>query len=152
MVRTMDKIIRPAPIPTPETRRFWEAARDRVLCVPRCEKCLTWVFYPRPFCPKCGAADPVWTPLSGKATLHSYVINHRPPPGYGSAGAYIIAIVALAEGFRMMTNLVNVEPAPENLQLDMKLQVEFEDRGEWRVPVFRPAESDSRATEVHGEG
>ena len=52
----------------------------------------------------------------------------------------------------MMTNLVNVEPAPENLQLDMKLQVEFEDRGEWRVPVFRPAESDSRATEVHGEG
>ena len=93
-----------------------------------------------------------WTPLSGRATLHSYVINHRPPLGYGSAGPYIIAIVALAEGFKMMTNLVNVEPTPENLQLDMELQVEFEDRGEWRVPVFRPAESDSRAAEVHGEG
>jgi uncharacterized OB-fold protein len=78
-----------------------------------------------------------WVTVSGRATLYSYIIDFRPPPAFGP-GPNIIAVVELAEGPRMMTNLVGVEPDPEQLPLDMALMVEFEPRAEQAVPVFRP--------------
>ena len=87
-------------------------------------------FYPRPICPSCGSGDVEWFTASGRATLYSYVINHRPAPGFEADAPYAIAVVQLAEGPRMMTNLVGVDPTPEALQLDMELRVVFERRGE----------------------
>ncbi|MEC8756298.1 MAG: OB-fold domain-containing protein, partial [Pseudomonadota bacterium] len=56
------------------------------------------------------------------------------------AGPYAIALVALEEGPRMMSNIVDCEQTPEALQLDMPLQVAFEDAGEdIHLPVFAPA-------------
>jgi hypothetical protein len=39
----------------------------------------------------------------------------------------------------MMTNIVGVANTPEDLELDMDLVVDFQDRGDQRVAVFRPA-------------
>jgi hypothetical protein len=64
------------------------------------------------------------------------VINHRPAPGFEAP--YAIAVVALDEGPRMMSSIVGVENTPENLELDMALQVTFEERGDMMVPVFEP--------------
>lgn len=77
--------------------------------------------------------------MSGRATLHTYVINHRPAPGFEADAPYAIAVVALDEGPRMMSNIVGIENTPENLVLDMALQVTFETRGEMTVPLFEPA-------------
>jgi uncharacterized OB-fold protein len=77
---------------------------------------------------------------SGRATLHSYVINHRPARGFEDDGPYAIAVVQLEEGPRMMSNIVGVENTPERLLLDMALEVTFQDRDGVCVPVFRPAE------------
>jgi uncharacterized OB-fold protein len=75
---------------------------------------------------------------SGKASLHSYVIHHRPVPGF--TPPYAIAVVELAEGPRMMTNIVDCEQTPEALQLDMKLEVVFEPMDDTiTLPLFRPA-------------
>lgn len=63
-------------------------------------------------------------PASGRATLYSYVISHRPAPGF--TPPYSIAVVELAEGPRMMTNIVDCPQTPEALQLDMPLQAQFE--------------------------
>lgn len=76
---------------------------------------------------------------SGRATLYSYVINHRPAPGFEDEAPYAIAVVELEEGVRMMTNLVGVPNTPEHLELDMELQVVFERRGDVSVPLFEPA-------------
>ena len=76
---------------------------------------------------------------SGRATLYSYVINHRPAPGFEDDGPYAIAVVELAEGVRMMTNIVGVEITPENLPLDLELRVVFERRGDVHIPLFEPA-------------
>jgi uncharacterized OB-fold protein len=75
---------------------------------------------------------------SGKATLYSYVINHREMPGFPSP--YSIAVVELDEGPRMMTNIVECEQTPEALVLDMPVEVIFEDVGDMSVPLFRPTE------------
>ena len=74
---------------------------------------------------------------------YSYVINHRPAPGFGDDGPYAIAVVQLAEGPRMMTSLVGVVATPEALVLDMPLRVTFEPRGEVYLPMFTPAEPGS---------
>ena len=67
------------------------------------------------------------------------MINHRPARGFENDGPYAIAVVQLAEGPRMMTNLVGVPNTPEDLILDMELQVTFEQRGDVSLPVFTPA-------------
>jgi uncharacterized OB-fold protein len=48
-------------------------------------------------------------------------------------------MVQLTEGPRMMANIVGVENTPENLVLDMPLEVDFEERDGVTLPVFRPA-------------
>lgn len=125
------------PTPTPETAPYWNAARDGLLRIQRCLTCTTAYFYPRPFCPECGSDDVEWFTASGEATLASYVISERAAPGFEAP--YVIAIVELAEGPRMMTNIVGIEPTPHRLELDMPLVVRFEERGDMAIPVFAPA-------------
>ena len=76
------------------------------------------------FCPACGSRKVGIFKASGKATLYSYVIHHRPVPGF--TPPYAIAVVALEEGPRMMTNIVGCPQTPDALELDMKLEVAFE--------------------------
>ncbi|MEH1017403.1 Zn-ribbon domain-containing OB-fold protein [Micromonospora sp. CPCC 206060] len=126
------------PVPTPTTRPFWDAAREGRLSVQHCDSCSSYLFYPRLACVECGSRRLSWVETSGRATLLSYVIVHMPAPGFEEAAPYTLAIVRLAEGPTMMTNIVGVEPHPENLVLDMNLEVSFENRGGWVVPVFTP--------------
>ena len=74
----------------------------------------------------------------GKARLYSYVIHHRPVPGF--TPPYSIAVVELEEGPRMMTNIVGCPQTPEALELDMNLEVTFEKLDDnITLPLFRPA-------------
>jgi hypothetical protein len=78
--------------------------------------------------------------MSGRARLYSYVICHRPAPGFEDEVPYILALVDLEEGPRMMTNIVGVPADPSALELDMELTVTFEKRrGGVLLPQFRPA-------------
>lgn len=128
------------PKPTPETAPYWEAAAARELRVQRCNSCSRHYFYPRSFCRYCTSFDVEWIQASGRARLVSYVINHRPLPEFADVSP-VVALVELAEGPRLMTNIVGVEPDPANLPLDMELVVDFEDRFGTTLPVFRPAVS-----------
>lgn len=125
------------PRPTPETQPFWDGAAAGELRVPRCLTCARHHFYPRPACPHCGSGEVEWVTCSGRATLYSYVISHRPAPGFEAP--YAIAVVELEEGVRMMSNIVGVEITPESLRLDMPLRVVFEPRGDVCLPLFTPA-------------
>lgn len=124
------------PVPTPGTRPFWEGTQAGELRLQVCGHCGTHVLYPRPHCPQCGAQSLSWVRASGRARLHSYVISHVAMPGWSAP--YVIAVVELEEGPRMMSNLVGVPPLPESLQLDMPLEVVFEPRGEVVLPMFKP--------------
>ena len=126
-----------APRPTPETQPFWDGCAASELRLQRCTHCDAHYFPPRPFCPDCLSADVVWEAISGRGTLHTYVINYRAAPGFEAP--YAIAVVQLEEGPRMMSNIVGVDQTSEALELDMALEVTFEERGDVHVPVFRPA-------------
>lgn len=129
---------RPLPTATPETRHFWEGTQNGELRLQRCTACKESYFPPRPFCPACGSRAVETYKASGKATLYSYIINHRPRPDFGTE-PHSIAVVTLSEGPRMMTNIVDCPQTPEALALDMPLEVIFEKASdEISLPKFRP--------------
>jgi len=130
---------RARPVPTPETRHFWDGAAVGELRLQRCDACRHAYFPPRPFCPSCASRKVSVFAASGKATLYSYVINHRPAaPGF--TPPYAIAVVTLEEGPRMMTNIIDCPQTPEALVLDMPLEVAFQKLDDSiTLPVFRPA-------------
>lgn len=129
---------RPLPQPTPETQHFWDGTAAGELRLQRCRACGHVYFPPRPFCPQCSAREVEVFAASGRGTLASYVINHRPHPSFDSP--YAIAVVALEEGPTMLSNIVGCDQTPEALVLDMPLTVTFEDHGAIAIPLFRPAD------------
>ncbi|GGG41887.1 DNA-binding protein [Caldovatus sediminis] len=129
---------RARPEPTPETRHFWEGTRAGEIRLQRCADCARPYFPPRPFCPACGSRKVEVFAASGRARLFSYVIHHRPVPGF--TPPYAIAVVELEEGPRMMTNIVDCPQTPEALVLDMPLEAVFVPMDETiTLPLFRPA-------------
>ena len=129
------------PEPTPETRHFWEGALRGELLLQRNRQTGEAYFPPRPFCPSCACREVEVYKASGKAKLHSYIITHRPHPGFGS-DPYAIAVVKLEEGPQMMSNIVDCPQTPEALVLDMPLEVTFEPQEKdeaIHIPLFMPA-------------
>ena len=129
---------RPLPIPTPETRHYWDGAHRQELLLQRCDDCAHTYFPPRPFCPACACRQVSIVKASGRARLYSYVIHHLPAPGF--TPPYAIAVVELEEGPRLMTSIVECPQTPQALQLDMALRVAFERLSDdITLPVFKPA-------------
>ncbi|MEV6590316.1 Zn-ribbon domain-containing OB-fold protein [Streptomyces acidicola] len=137
------------------TRTYWDAAAEGRLLLRRCGACGRAHHYPREFCPHCWSEDVTWEPASGRATLYTWSVVHRNDlPPFGERTPYVAAVVDLAEGPRMMTEVV--ECGESELRVGMDLEVTFRGGGEDRgvgegreagevgdigdvaVPVFRP--------------
>ncbi|MEV4916349.1 Zn-ribbon domain-containing OB-fold protein [Streptomyces tirandamycinicus] len=120
------------------TRPWWDAAAEGRLLIRRCAACRRAHHYPREFCPHCWSEEVRWERASGRATLYTWSVVHRNDlPPFGARTPYTAAVVDLAEGPRMMTEIV--ECAEEYLRIGMELEVAFrEEGGGVVVPVFRP--------------
>ena len=137
-MKSMAEPARARPKPTPETQHFWDGTQAGELRLQRCDACANVYFPPRPFCPACASRKVSVFKASGKGKLYSYVIHHRPVPGF--TPPYSIAVVELDEGPRMMSNVVDCPQTPEALELDMPLEVKFEKLDDAvTLPLFRPA-------------
>ena len=73
---------------------------------------------------------------SGRGTLYSYVISHLAAPGFEAP--YVIAVVELEEGPRLLTNIVDVAPDPDQLPLDLPVEAVYQAVGDVALPLFRP--------------
>ena len=101
------------PLPTidPGTAPYWRGLNEGRLLLRSCRACGQPHFYPREICPHCYADDLDWVEASGRAEIYSYTVAHRPAgPAFADDAPYVVAIVTLAEGPRMMTWIVN-DPA-----------------------------------------
>ncbi len=128
------------PQPTPETAMFWTKAKQHELWLQKCEETGKFFFPPRPASPFTGGPA-VWERVSGRARLVSFNIPHRAAPGFEGEAPYIVAIAALDEGPNMLTNLPGAAPDPTTLKIGARLELTFEDRGDFSIPQFRLADS-----------
>jgi uncharacterized OB-fold protein len=134
----MSSLPAPAPEIAPETAAFWEATARGVLKLQRCQACQTTVWYPRFVCPACHRQDLVWFDATGRGTLYSFTVTTRGILEYKDCGPYVLALVQLDEGPKMMTNIVDVDPA--ELSIGQAVEVVFHDTGAGTaLPRFRPA-------------
>lgn len=130
---------KPRPQPTPETAPYWEGCRQHELRIQFCTECQRYFFYPRLYCPTCLSDAVEWRAVSGRGTLLTYVISHRPAGGFENETPYAIAIVQLDEGPHMMTNIVNTAITPENLPAGLPVEAVFDDVDEnISIPKFQP--------------
>lgn len=97
---------RPLPSPSALTQPFWDAARNGTLVRPVCNSCGLSFFTPQVICPGCLSADWTYQPSSGKGTVYSATVVHRPPSPDLTA-PYEIAIIDLEEGWSMLANIHN---------------------------------------------
>ena len=97
-----------------------------------------YIFYPRISCPHCFSENVEWVEASGKGTVYSFtVVRNNPPSAFITDLPYVVAIVKLAEGVQMLTNIVGCDP--EEVRCDMPVQVTFEKLDdEFTLPKFAP--------------
>jgi uncharacterized OB-fold protein len=123
----------------PESQPFWDAAKEGILLVQRCDACGAAQHYPRVLCASCWSDQVRWEAAVGRGTLYTYstvFMNDLPP--FSARLPYVVAAVDLEEGPRIMTRIVGA--APEELRIGMAVLVDFEIiSDDVTVPVFRPA-------------
>jgi uncharacterized OB-fold protein len=130
-------------------RPFWTSGRSGTLHFLRCDECGYIVHPPTPICPRDLSKNLTAQPVSGRATVATYTINHQPwMPG--PELPYVVAIVEIDEqpSVRLTTNIVHC--APEDVFIGMRVRVVFEHRPDpdgddlW-IPLFEPASAEPTA-------
>jgi uncharacterized protein len=108
-----------------ETQAFWDATAQGQLLLPHCNSCQTVIWYPRGHCPVCMSTDLSWIPSSGKGVVYSFSITRSGGGAWKPASPYVLAYVELAEGPRVLTNIVNCDV--DDVRIGMAVHVEFDD-------------------------
>lgn len=129
---------RKLPALTPDTAPFWQGGAHGVLQIHRCAACARWFHPPGPICPRCGSFDVAAEPVSGRGKVLSFTVNHQAWTAELKA-PYVVAIIELAEqaGLRVLSNVVDC--APEDVTIDMPVQVRFEHHEDVWLPLFSPS-------------
>ncbi len=119
-----------------DTRPYWEGLAQGELRIQRCDACGRVVFYPRSICPHCHADQLSWIVASGRGTIYSYTVAHQAFGMFADETPFIVAIIELEEGARMMSRIID---APrERVAIGLPVQVTFETVGEnITLPYFR---------------
>ncbi|MBX5450461.1 Zn-ribbon domain-containing OB-fold protein [Thermogemmatispora sp.] len=122
-----------------ESAPYWEGIQQGELRIQFCTACRRHVFYPRMLCPHCHSDQLIWVTASGRGIIYSYTVVHRAFGPFAAEAPFIIAIVELEEGVRLMTRLINTPR--ERVRIGAPVQVTF-DRvsGRPALPFFRLAE------------
>ena len=128
---------KPGPRITADSEEFWEFAGKGKLMLRLCNQCNRTMYYPRLICIHCLSDDLGWTEASGSGTVYAVTVVHRAPgEAFKASVPYVVAIVELAEGHRMMTNIVGVPP--EQVKIGMPVSLVFEQRENTSIPQFTP--------------
>jgi uncharacterized OB-fold protein len=125
-----------APSMTPDTQFFWDALREHRLLIQRCAGCGALRHPPRPMCPRCRSLEWDTIESAGRGTVYSFVIPHHPPlPWFPEP--YVVALVDLDEGTRLVSNVVGI--APDAVTIGLPVEVRFEHfDGDLVLPLFAP--------------
>ena len=131
---------RPLPMPTEDTQPYWDGARLGKLMIQKCINCSSLQFYPRIYCKSCLNESMTWIEATGIGTIYTFTINHRPANEFMKDKIpYVVAAIDLAEGVRMLANIVGSDV--KKVKCGARVQVVFEKISEEiTLPQFRLAD------------
>jgi uncharacterized OB-fold protein len=129
----------PQPIANGDSLPYWNAARERRLVIRKCLACSQLHFMPRHLCPSCWSDQLEWLEAKGTGSVHSFtVVRRASDPAFASLVPYVVALIDLEEGPRMMANILGADAL--DVKIGDAVKVTFEDRGDGAMlPQFTRA-------------
>jgi uncharacterized OB-fold protein len=129
---------KPTPPIDPWTEPYWTAIHKGELLLQFCPDCQKYIFYPRRYCPTCFSEQVTWVQASGRGKVYAFtIVQNNAPSAFTEEMPFVIAIVNLEEGVRMMTNLVDCDPAA--IYSEMPVVITFEKlNDDVTLPKFKP--------------
>jgi len=130
--------VMPVPVPNFDNAEFWAGCAAGELRLQRCAGCGALRHPPKPMCPHCRSTAVEWQRASGRGTVYSFTIVHRPTLApFEPRVPYNVIVVQLDEGPYLVSNLVDC--APEAIRIGMRVEVVFERVNDaLMLPKFRP--------------
>jgi uncharacterized protein len=133
---------RPIPAPAGIAVEYFAAVERGELRYQECAECGTRQLYPRELCTGCGA-EPRWAVASGRGKVHTFtVVRQNLSPPFSELAPYIIAIVELEEGPRLMGNITDCQPSDVHIGMEVEAYGVRVREG-LGVPFWRPASTTS---------
>jgi uncharacterized OB-fold protein len=119
-----------------DSRAYWEGINADELRIQRCDVCSRAVFYPRSICPLCHSDRLSWFTASGKGSIYSYTVAHQAFGVFATDVPYVVAVIELEEGARMMSRIV--DSPRERIAIGAPVSVTFATIEEgMTLPYFR---------------
>lgn len=112
----------PVPVRDGDTETYWDGVDNHELRIQKCTECHQHIFYPRSICPHCFSEQLEWVRASGHGRIYSYTVVHRPFGPFVSQAPFVVGIVELDEGVRMMTRILGPR---EEIAIEKCVQVTF---------------------------
>jgi uncharacterized OB-fold protein len=127
------------PSATELTQPYWDGARAGKVLFQRCRECDTRFHPPMPICPTCYSSDLEWSASSGKGTVYTYTVVYHPThPAFQDRVPYVVAVVELDEGPRIVTNIKHCPV--ESVHGGMRVSIFFEEVSDTiSLPQAEPA-------------
>ncbi len=134
----MNKYNKPLPNVNDDNKEFWAGCKVHQLRFQKCQSCGNVRWPASPFCPQCFARGMEWIISEGRGYVYSYAVYHVAYyPGFEKEIPYVVAIVELEEGPRLLTNIVGCRP--DDVKCGMQVEVTWEDiTEEFSLPKFKP--------------
>jgi uncharacterized protein len=128
---------RPLPELDNVSRTYWDGLARGVLLLQRCRSCARYQFFPRALCVWCGG-DPEWVESSGRGVVHTYtVIRQNRTPPFHLAVPYVVAMIELEGGVRVLGNVTGCPPEDVFIGLPVRLETTDAGAGVY-LPHWRP--------------
>ena len=125
---------KPAPRVTELNRLYFEGCALGELRLRRCSRCRARFRFAHSFCPKCWSLELDWLTASGRGRVSHFSVVYQPPSAAFEV-PYVLALIELEEGVRMMSN---VQCDPSEIKIGLAVRVTFERRGDIALPMFVP--------------
>jgi hypothetical protein len=126
----------PTPVANADSLTYWNAVRERRLLIRKCNACGSLHFMPRHLCPVCWSDQIEWVDSKGSGSVHSFtVIRRAPMAAFAARAPYVVALIDLDEGPRMIANVIGDDAL--SVRIGDRVNVTFEDRGDGAlIPQF----------------
>ncbi|MBU3069189.1 Zn-ribbon domain-containing OB-fold protein [Aestuariicella sp. G3-2] len=133
----MSNYKKPLPLITPTSKVFYDGCRSGKLLYQQCLDCGQVIFFPQSICPGCLSHNIEWKQSKGKGRLFTFTITHAAAPSeFSEDTPYVLAIVEMDEGYKMMTNIIETDF--DEIKCDMEVEVVFDKvTEEITLPKFR---------------
>jgi uncharacterized protein len=129
--------MKPVPTITDMNRPYFEGTALGELRVRHCARCGARFRFAHEWCPECWNLDIGWEKVSGRGIVSNFSVIHQAPyPAFDDMAPYVLALIQLTEGVRMMSNVIGCDPG--DVHVGMPVSVTFEKREGIALPMFKP--------------